>query len=145
MKRRTGLMSINAKQGAELHGGVASKRTRAAPVDYTEKASILARLRKIAPTATLYLRTSGILEELCLSMEQGAFYCAKSAADLSREGLGDPAVLHKALRLLKDAGAIKRVAFGGITRIAVSPRLIFWGSPRDRAELTVRFDELSSS
>ncbi|MGN0852475.1 MAG: hypothetical protein ACI4Q3_03765 [Kiritimatiellia bacterium] len=109
-------------------------------INYQEKASMLRRLRRVAATPGAYLRAAGILEEIILSMEWESFFCSKTAADFGREHLGAYDVIQKSLRLLEAARAIRRIHHGGMKRIVITPRLVYWGNPGDIEVAIARYD-----
>lgn len=115
-----------------FHGGNMS-------IAFQYQDAITERLFAAAPTATKAKEAQAILWQICRHLAWQSYECTKTAADLCEITRTDKAHMARALNLLEEVGAIRRIKRGRMKVITVTPEGAFRGDLNNHAEAVQRY------
>lgn len=101
--------------------------------------AVTERLFIAAPTPTKAKEALSILWTICRHLGWQSYECTKTAAQLCELTRTDKAQMARALDLLEEVGAIRRVKHGRMKIITVTPEGAFRGNVNKHAEAVERF------
>ena len=101
--------------------------------------AVTERLFEAAPTTTKAKEAGMILWIICRHLSWQSYECTKSAADLCEITHTGPAHMSRALNLLEEIGAIRRVKRGRNKIITVTPEGAFRGNVNNHGQAVERY------
>ena len=101
--------------------------------------AVTERLFEAAPTTTKAKEAGMILWSICRHLSWQSYECSKTAADLCEITRTDKAQMARALDLLEQVGAIRRVKRGRTKIITVTPEGAFRGNVNSHAQAVERY------
>ena len=101
--------------------------------------AVTERLFEAAPTTTKAKEAGMILWIICRHLSWQSYECSKTAADLCEITRTDKAQMARALDLLEQVGAIRRVKRGRNKIITVTPEGAFRGNVNNHAQAVERY------
>ena len=101
--------------------------------------AVTERLFEAAPTTTKAKEAGMILWIICRHLSWQSYECTKSAADLCEITHTGPAHMSRALNLLEEIGAIRRVKRGRNKIITVTPEGAFRGNVNTHGQAVERY------
>ena len=101
--------------------------------------AVTERLFEAAPTPTKAKEAGMILWSICRHLSWQSYECSKTAADLCEITRTDKAQMARALDLLEQVGAIRRVKRGRTKIITVTPEGAFRGNVNNHAQAVERY------
>lgn len=101
--------------------------------------AVTERLFEAAPTPTKAKEAGMILWSICRHLSWQSYECSKTAADLCEITRTDKAQMARALDLLEQVGAIRRVKRGRTKIITVTPEGAFRGNVNTHAQAVERY------
>lgn len=101
--------------------------------------AVTEKLFKAAPTVTKAKEAGMILWTICRHLAWQSYECTKTAAQLCEITKTDKAEMARALKLLEDVGAIRRVKRGRVKVIAVTPEGAYRGNINEHAKAVERY------
>ena len=101
--------------------------------------AVTERLFEAAPTPTKAKEAGMILWSICRHLSWQSYECSKTAADLCEITRTDKAQMARALDLLEQVGAIRRVKRGRTKIITVTPEGAFRGNVNNHGQAVERY------
>ena len=101
--------------------------------------AVTERLFDAAPTTTKAKEALSILWTICRHLSWQSYECTKTAADLCEVMRTDKAQMARALDLLEQVGAIRRMKRGRVKIITVTPEGAFRGNVNSHAQAVERY------
>lgn len=101
--------------------------------------AVTERLREAAPSPARMDEALAILWQICRHLGWQTYECTKTAADLCDIMHKDKAAMARALDLLEQVGAIRRVKRGRIKTITVTPEGAFRGNVNNHGAAVERY------
>lgn len=101
--------------------------------------TITERLFEAAPTTTKAQQAGMILWTICRHLVWGRYECEKTAAQLCEITRTDKANMARALNLLEEVGAIRRVKRGRVKVITVTPEGAYRGNINEHGKAVERY------
>ena len=101
--------------------------------------AVTERLFEAAPTPTKAKEAGMILWSICRHLSWQSYECSKTAADLCEITHTGPAHMSRALNLLEEIGAIRRVKRGRNKIITVTPEGAFRGNVNTHGQAVERY------
>ena len=101
--------------------------------------AVTERLFEAAPTTTKAKEALSILWTICRHLSWQSYECTKTAVQLCELTRTDKAQMARALDLLEEVGAIRRVKRGRVKTITVTPEGAFRGNVNKHAEAVERY------
>ena len=101
--------------------------------------AVTERLFDAAPTTTKAKEALSILWTICRHLSWQSYECTKTASELCELTRTDKAHMARALELLEEVGAIRRVKRGRVKIITVTPEGAFRGNVNKHAEAVERY------
>jgi len=101
--------------------------------------AVTERLRTAAPTFAKKMEALAVLGQIVRHLAWQSYECEKTAAEISAILEMDKAALARALNLLEEVGAIRRIKRGRTKIITVTPEGAFRGNLNNHAEAVQRY------
>lgn len=101
--------------------------------------AVTERLFEVAPTTTKAQQAMSILWTICRHLGWQSYECTKTAAQLCEITRTNKAHMARALKLLEEVGAIRRVKRGRVNVITVTPEGAFRGNINDHGKAVERY------
>ena len=101
--------------------------------------AVTERLFEAAKTTAQAYHAQAVLWQITRNLGWQSYECTKTAAQLSEITRTDKAHMARALKLLEDVGAIRRVKRGRVKVITVTPEGAFRGNVNTQAQAVERY------